>query len=143
MRRMMQTDARVVQLRSRARIRKQAVVSGLRAGLVLAACALVSAVLGLTPSLRWISEIPLLAIFGAVPIAILGVAGYRAARATRQILAGLVSGAVAGAIGGAVSGAAYVAYGKPALNIAIGLAFGLGGGVVMGAIGAAAARRRS
>jgi hypothetical protein len=77
------------------------------------------------------------------PIAILGVAGYRAARATRQILAGLLSGAVAGAIGGAASGAAYVAYGKPVLSIAFGLVAGLGEGVVMGAIGAAAARRRS
>ena len=143
MRRMKQTESRVVQLRSGAFIRKKALVEGLRAGLFLAACWLVFAVLGLTPSLRWIPEIPLLSISGVVPIAILGVAGYRAARATRQILAGLVSGAVAGAIGGAASGAAYVAYGKPALNIAIGLAFGLGGGVVMGAIGAAAARRRS
>jgi hypothetical protein len=124
-------------------IPREALVEGLRAGLVLAACWLVFAVLGLTPSLRWIPEIPLLSISGVAPIAILGVAGYRAARATRQILAGLLSGAVAGAIGGAASGAAYVAYGKPALNIAIGLVAGLGGGVVMGAIGAAAARRRS
>src|SRR4030088_855183 len=112
MRRMKQTESRVVQLRSGAFICKKALTEGLRAGLVLAACSLVSAVLGLTPSLRWISEIPLLAISGAVPIAILGVAGYRAARATRQILAGLVSGAVAGGVGGGGTGGGGVGFWK-------------------------------
>jgi uncharacterized membrane protein len=102
----------------------------------------VFAVLGLTPSLSWIPEIPLLLVAGLVPIVILTVTGYRAARTTGRIFLGLLSGAVAGAIGGTAGGVAYVIYGKPAVNIPIGLITGLVGGLVLGALGAVATRRR-
>jgi hypothetical protein len=102
----------------------------------------VFAILGLTPSLRWIPEIPLLLVAGLVPIAILAVAGYRAAGATGQILPGMLSGAVAGAIGGVVGGVAFVVYGKSPFNIPTGLITGLVGGTAWGALGAATARMR-
>jgi len=132
-----------VQLESVAYIRREALAEGLRAGVILAAFAVVFAILGLTPSLRWIPEIPLLLVAGLVPIAILTIAGYRAARATGQFFSGPLSGAVAGAIGGAAGGVTYVVYGKAALNIPIGLVVGLVGGLALGALGAAASRGAS
>jgi hypothetical protein len=101
--------------------------------LILAVFAVVFAILGLSPSLRWIPEIPLLLVAGLVPTAILLVAGYRV---------GALAGAVAGAIGGATGGVAFVVYGKPVINIPIGLVAGLVGGIALGALGAATARRR-
>lgn len=102
---------------------------------------MVFAILGLTPSLRWIPEVPLLLVSVLVPIAILTVAGYRAARASGRILPGAFSGALAGGIGGAAGGVGFVVYGKPALNIPIGLVAGIAGGLLWGALGAIAARR--
>ena len=114
-------------------IRRQALVVGVLGGVILAVFAVVFAILGLSPSLRWIPEIPLLLVAGAVPSATLVVAGYRA---------GAMAGAVAGAIGGATGGVAFVVYGKPVVNIPILLVAGLVGGLVLGALGAAVARRR-
>lgn len=94
---------------------------------------MVFAIVGLSPSLRWVPEIPLLLVAGLVPIVILTVAGYRA---------GALSGALAGAIGGVLGGVTYVVYGKPLLNIPIGLVAGSVGGLALGALGAAVARRR-
>jgi hypothetical protein len=102
--------------------------------MVLAAFAVVFAILGLSASLRWIPEIPLLLVAGLVPAAILVVAGYRA---------GALAGALAGAIGGGTGGVAFVAYGKPVINIPILLVAGLVAGLVLGALGAALARRHS
>lgn len=104
------------------------------AGAVLAAFAVAFAILGLSPSLRWIPEIPLLLVAGLFPAVILTVAGYRT---------GAPSAALAGAIGGAVGGVAYVVYGKPALNIPIGVLAGIVAGAVLGAVGAMIARRRA
>jgi len=118
------------------------VVDGPWAGLILAACAVVLAILGLTPSLRWIPEIPLLVVAGLVPIAILLFTGYRSARRTGEFFSGPLSGAVAGAIGGTVGGVAYFVYGKPFLNVLIGFVAGLVGGLGLGALGAAIARLR-
>ena len=117
-------------------------LEAIRGGVILAACAVVFAILGLTPSLSSIPEIPLLLAAGLAPIVILTVAGYRAAKRTGQVLLGLRAGAVAGAIGGAAGGLVYVVYGKAVLNIPIGLVVGLAGGLVLGALGAVAARQR-
>jgi hypothetical protein len=106
---------------------------GLRFGAILAAFAVIFAIVGLSPSFRWVPEIPLLLVAGLIPAVILTVAGYRA---------GALSGALAGAIGGVVGGVAYVVYGKPVLNIPIGLVAGSAGGLALGALGEAVARRR-
>jgi hypothetical protein len=94
------------------------------------------AVVGLTPSLAWVPEVPLLAAAVLLPVAIIGIAGFRAGARTRRVLAGALAGGMAGAIGGFVGGASYVVFGKPPLNIAVGL---MAGAVVGGAIGTAGA----
>ena len=104
--------------------------------LLLSGCAIVLAVLGLTPGLQWIPEAPLLSAAVLAPVGICGVSGYRAARRARRVLAGAVAGALAGAAGGGVGGLCYVFFGKSALNVAAGIVLGLIGGA---AIGAAAA----
>jgi hypothetical protein len=48
---------------------------GARSGAILASCAVVFAVLGLTPALSWIPEVPLLAAAVVIPVAILGWTG--------------------------------------------------------------------
>ena len=48
-----------------------------------------------------------------------------------------LAGSLASALGGSVGGLAYVFFGKPALNIAVGLLLGAIGGAI---VGAAAAR---
>jgi hypothetical protein len=106
---------------------------GLRYGVVLAAFAVAFAIVGLSPSFRWVPEIPLLLVAGLVPTVILTVAGYRA---------GALAGAVAGWIGGGTGGVAFVVYGRPVVNIPILLVAGLVAGLVLGALGAAVARRR-
>ena len=46
-------------------------VDGVRWGLVLAAFAMTFGVLGLTPSLAWIPEVPLLVVGAVVPVLVL------------------------------------------------------------------------
>ncbi|TMC52689.1 MAG: hypothetical protein E6J20_10895 [Chloroflexi bacterium] len=116
---------------------------GFRGGAILGAFAAVFAVLGLTPSLSWIPEAPLLAIAGVVPAAIILIVGYRSYTATRDTVSGLISGATAGALGGLVGGLAYVAYGKSPVNIVAGLLSGAIAGGLFGQIGAVAAHRRT
>jgi hypothetical protein len=105
---------------------------GLRGAAVLAACVVVLAVLGLSPSLAWIPEVPLLATAVVVPVAVLGLTGYRAAQRDPRVLAGAIAGGLAGAISGAVGGVAYVAFGKPLLNLPVGVVVGLVGGATIG-----------
>jgi hypothetical protein len=105
---------------------------GVRWGLLLAVGAVIFGVLGLTPSLAWIPEVPLLAAGAAVPLVLLAFAGRRVG--TRTGVAGaLVAGAVAGAIGGLAGGISYVLYGKSPINVAAGLVAGaLGGAAIAG-----------
>ena len=58
---------------------------GIAGGLLLALFAVVFAILGLTPSLSWIPEVPLLAGAVIIPVAILMVTGHRAYARTRDI----------------------------------------------------------
>lgn len=102
----------------------------------MSAASVLFAVVGLTPSFSWVPEVPLLVAGVLLPTAILGVTGFRAGARTRNVLAGALAAAIAGALGGFVGGVSYVVFGKPALNIAVGL---LAGAVVGGAIGAAGA----
>jgi hypothetical protein len=124
-------------------LNRGAAKEGFRGGVILGVAAIVFAVLGLTPSLSWIPEAPLLAIAGVVPLAILLITGYRAYAETRDTLSGLASGAIAGALGGVVGGIAYVAYGKSPVNLLVGLLAGAVAGGLFGQIGAVAALRRS
>jgi len=109
-----------------------AVTEGLREGLILGVLAVALGVAGLSPSFAWIPEALLLAAFVIVPAVVLGVAGYRA---------GAMAGVIAGAIGGCVGGLTYVAFGKPVLNVAVGIVGGAVGGAILGAVGARFARR--
>ena len=118
-------------------------VEGLRGGIAMGVAAVLFAVVGLTPSLSWVPEVPLLAAGALVPIAILGVIGFRAGARTRALSAGALAGGFAGAIGGCVGGVSYVVFGKPLLNIAVGLAAGAGTGAVIGTAGAFLNRRTS
>jgi hypothetical protein len=99
------------------------------------------AVVGLSPSLAWVPEVPLLAAAVLLPIAIIGVAGFRAGARTRLLPAGSLAGSLAGAMGGFVGGVSYVFFGKPALNIAVGLVAGAVAGAAIGTMGALLSRR--
>ena len=105
--------------------------------------AVILGVLGLSPSLTWIPEVPLLAAFVLVPTAILAVTGALVGRIDGSVRAGWFAGAIAGAIGGCVGGLTFVAFGKPVVNIAIGLVAGVLGGGVVRAAGAWFSRRRA
>jgi hypothetical protein len=107
---------------------------GLRGGAGLGACVVVLAVLGLSPSLAWIPEVPLLATAVVVPVAVLGLPGYRATQRDPRLRAGAIAGGLAGAIGGTVGGLAYVVFSKPLLNVAVGLVVGLAGGAILGVL---------
>jgi hypothetical protein len=117
-------------------------IEGLREGVILVVVAVALGVAGLSPSLSWIPEVPLLAAFVLVPAMIIGVAGYRAGKREGRVTSGAVAGAIAGAIGGCAGGLTYVAFGKPAVNVVLGLAAGVVGGAVVGAIGARLSPRR-
>jgi hypothetical protein len=114
---------------------------GIRGGVVLALAAVVLAVLGLTPSLSWIPEVPLMVVAVLVPIVVLGITGFRAGSRWSRLEAGGMAGAVAGGIGGLVGGLSYVVFGKSLLNIAVGLILGAIGGAIVGATGGLLARR--
>ena len=109
-------------------------------GIVLGAGVAVLAVLGLTPALSWIPEVPLLGVAILLPVAACGLAGFRTGLGTGRVLAGALAGALAGSIGGALGGVSYVLFGKPVLNILVGLLLGAAGGAVVGAAGARLSR---
>jgi hypothetical protein len=109
-------------------------VDGLRWGSVLAVFAIAFGVLGLTPSLTWIPEIPLLLAGAIAPVLLLGCAGRRAVLHSGDRSNGFIAGAVAGSVGGLAGGACYVAYGKPALNLLVGLVAGFAGGASIGGL---------
>ena len=115
---------------------------GLRAGLLLGVATVVLGVLGLSPAFTWIPEALLLALFVLVPVAILGVAGFRAGSREGRVMPGALAGALAGAIGGIVGGLTYVAFGKPWLNVVVGMVGGAVGGAIVGAVGAMLGARR-
>jgi hypothetical protein len=114
---------------------------GLRAGVMLGVVAVVLGVLGLTPSLRWIPDVPLIVAAILVPVVCLSITGYRSGSRSGRIEAAGMAGAIAGAVGGIVGGIAYVLYGKSFLNIGVGLVLGTIGGAVIGAAGGLLARR--
>jgi hypothetical protein len=114
---------------------------GLIGALILSAGAVMFAVLGLSPGLQWIPELPLLTAGALFPIVVCGLIGFRAARATRGLRSGAFAGAIAGAVGGAAGGGAYMIFGKPALNVVVGVLMGLVGGAVLATLGAVAGLR--
>jgi hypothetical protein len=108
---------------------------GIRGGLIVGIAVVILAVLGLTPALSWIPEGPLVTLAILVPVLAYGLIGYRVRTQTGRIAAASAAGAVAGAISGAVGGVAYALFGKPVLNIAVGLLLGAIGGAIIGAAG--------
>jgi hypothetical protein len=122
-------------------VRSVVLWEGLRGGVALSVAAVLFAVVGLTPSLSWVPEVPLLAAAVLLPVAILGVIGFRAAARTRRSLAGGLAGAMAGAISGLVAGVSYVVFGKPALNIVVGLVVGAAAGAAIATAGALISQR--
>ena len=110
------------------------VLTGLRVGAALAVGVVILAVVGLTPSFSWIPEVPLLLTATLVPLLGFGFAGYRTTLTTRRASDGMVAGAAAGVVSGAIGGLAYVAFGKPMLNLIVGPLIGAGGGALVGAI---------
>jgi hypothetical protein len=121
---------------------KRALTAGVRAGAALAVFAILFAILGLTPSLSWIPEVPVLTIAGLVPIALLTVTGYRTWKKSGSILMGAIAGATAGGIGGCTGGMAYVFFGQPLFNVVAGTIVCVVAGAVLGAVGALVAARR-
>src|SRR2546430_3987000 len=79
---------------------------GVRGGIVLSIAVILLAILGLTPSLRWIPEVPLIAVAIAAPVAGYALTGYWAGRRTGRTAAGVLAGAVAGGMSGGVGGGA-------------------------------------
>jgi hypothetical protein len=126
-----------------ARIWRPGLLEGARWGLLLAVFAVVFGILGLTTSLAWIPEVPLLLAGVVVPVLVLTAAGSRAASRSGRTVSGLVAGAVAGAMGGIAGGLCYVAYGKPALNVAVALIAGTTGGAVIGVLAGRFGRERT
>jgi hypothetical protein len=114
---------------------------GLRSGAILSLCAVALAVLGLTPALSWIPEVPLIGGAIVLPLAILVWTGVRVARRSSRLVAGPLASALAGAIGGCVGGIAYLVAGKPSLNVIAGLLGGALSGAVFGFAGAILAKR--
>ena len=110
--------------------------------MVLGVCVVLLAILGLTPSLSWIPEVPLLMAAVLLPVAACVLTGLRVGWQAGVFLPGAVGGAITGGIGGGLGGLSYVLFGKPLLNIMVGLFAGLAGGAVAGAVGALIAVRR-
>ena len=122
-------------------VRRVVLFEGFRGSIAMSAAAVLFAVVGLSSSFSWVPEVPLLAAGVVLPSAILGVTGFRAGARTQTVLAGALAGAIAGALGGFVGGVSYVVFGKPALNIAVGLLAGAVVGAAIGAGGALLSRR--
>ena len=119
-----------------------AITEGVRVGVVLSACVAVLAAIGLSPSMAWVPEPPLLTFAVLLPVVAFGLAGYRTGMRSGRALAGAIAGGVAGAISGTVGGLAYVFFGKPTLNVALGLLLGATGGSIIGASAAHVSRHR-
>ena len=94
------------------------------------------AIVGLTPGFSWVPELPLLAVSVLIPLVGYTAAGYRAQRRSGRIGGGVLAAAVAGAVTGLAGGLCFVLFGKPLLNIPIGMALGCVAGAVWGAAGA-------
>ncbi len=110
--------------------------SGARSGILLGLVALAFAVLGLSPSLSWIPEVPLIVAAVILPVGILAFTGFQATSRSGLTISGATTGGQAGAIGGFIGGLAYFLFGKPALNIVVGLLAGAIAGAAIGLLGA-------
>jgi hypothetical protein len=116
-------------------------VEGVRGGVALGACVIVLAVLGLTPSLSWLPEVPLVTVALLLPVVAYALIGRRAGLRSGRLASGALAGALAGAISGGVGGVAFVLFGKSALNVAAGILLGVVVGALVGAAGALLGRR--
>jgi hypothetical protein len=124
-------------------VSRTVLTEGVRGGVALGAGVIVLAVVGLTPSLSWLPEVPLVALSLLLPVVAYALVGHRARLRTGRLAGGALAGALAGAISGGIGGVAFVLFGKPAFNIAAGILLGVVGGTVAGAAGALLGRRKS
>src|SRR5881398_446343 len=81
-------------------LNRPALAEGVRGGIVLSIAVILLAILGLTPSLSWIPEVPLIAAAIAAPVVGYALTGYRAGRRSGRIAAGGLAGTIAGGISG-------------------------------------------
>jgi hypothetical protein len=123
--------------REKHEVTRIAVAAGVRAGAALGVCVVVLAVIGLTPSMSWVPELPLVGVAILLPLFVFGLTGFRAGQRTQGIMGGLLAGALAGVISGGVGGLSYVIFGKSLANIAVGMLLGALAGAAVGAVGAA------
>lgn len=93
--------------------------------------------------MSWIPEVSLIGAAILLPFAAFGLTGYRASKRSGRSLAGALASGLAGAISGGVGGVSYVLFGKPALNVAVGLLLGTASGAVVGGAAALVSRRAS
>ena len=74
-------------------------IEGARGGVALGACVIVLAVLGLTPSLSWLPELPLVTVALVLPVVAFVVFGKSALNVAAGILLGVVGGVLVGTAG--------------------------------------------
>ena len=106
-------------------MRRVALIEGVRWGVAISALVPLLAVAGLSPALSWIPEPVVIAVGVTVPIAGYALAGVRGSAVTGRWMDGLAAGAVAGALSGLVGGVSYAVFGKPLLNVPVGVVVGV------------------
>src|SRR2546429_9130143 len=94
-----------------------ALAEGVRGGIALSLAVILLAVLGLTPSLRWIPEVPLIVAAIAVPVSGYALTGYRAGRRAGRMAEGAHACPVARGISGAGGGVASMAFWNSLLHV--------------------------
>ncbi len=94
------------------------------------------AFVGLTPALTWVPEVPLLGVSVLIPLVGYAVTGYSAGKRSGRVASGVIASAVAGVVSGFAGGLSFVLFGKPLLNIPVGMALGCIAGAVWGGVGA-------
>jgi hypothetical protein len=117
------------------------VALGIRSGLMISAFVVLFAFVCLTPELSWVPEAPLLAVSVLVPLVGYAITGFRAVRRSRRVSDGVLASALAGVVSGFTGGMCFVLFGKPLLNVPVGIALGCVAGAVWGTVGAIVSAR--
>ena len=113
----------------------------IRHGAGLSALVVALGILGNAQELKWVPEVPLLAITAATPIAICTATGWRVVRVLGSARLGTTAAGIAGIMGGLTGGIFFLAIGKPVVDVPVLFVLGLVGGTIAGFFGTIAARR--